>query len=480
MIDIIKLEEPVYAVLPVDRRESGMLELIFCEGSVRKLRLRCEGNVAEKNEQINSIKGVIDMICVEKHECVIVLTKKGFIEYLDSDTMKFVSKKKNGVAFASKFETDLITFLKKKKGTPLAIGKDDQEKYFWVYTDSLEIWLFDIKTAKKVLIIESDYASLEINQPQSFDLDKVDKERKVLIENEYVSKLSGGLKQRPAIDFDETSRFLVFPCILGVVFFDIQENEIKLITGKKERGERYLGLSVYQGDKKRNSSGTSGQGGVTSQTMEYDPCVFTWSFKRSKFCIFSNREPINFNKNNYYNSSRDVVEKKDNQQSISKNIQLGREELGNKVVLSTSLGDIYIRLFPEFAPKAVENFLRHSINGYYDNCIFHRVVQGYVQTGDPLNDGSGGESIWGKDFEDEFSELKHDKPFTVSMANSGKNTNGSQFFITTMPSQWLDNKHTIFGRVYKGTDVVVEIESLKTDHLEKPYVDVRIMGIKII
>ncbi len=99
------------------------------------------------------------------------------------------------------------------------------------------------------------------------------------------------------------------------------------------------------------------------------------------------------------------------------------------------MGDIHIRLFPQECPKTVENFVRHSKNGYYNNLIFHRVLNIFkfqvikdfmIQTGDPNGDGTGGESIWGGEFEDEFhSTLKHDRPFTVSMANAGPNTNGS-------------------------------------------------------
>ena len=112
------------------------------------------------------------------------------------------------------------------------------------------------------------------------------------------------------------------------------------------------------------------------------------------------------------------------------------------------------------SPKTVENFATHATNGYYDGVIFHRVIKGFmVQTGDPLGDGTGGTSIWGHEFEDEFHRsLRHDRPFTVSMANAGPNTNGSQFFITTAPTTWLDNKHTVFGRVVQGMDVVQGIE----------------------
>lgn len=121
-----------------------------------------------------------------------------------------------------------------------------------------------------------------------------------------------------------------------------------------------------------------------------------------------------------------------------------KQVLGTGAILRTTKGDIHMRLFPDAAPKAVENFVTHSKNGYYDNLIFHRVIKGFmVQTGCPFGDGTGGDSVWGSDFEDEFSrEFKHDRPFTVSMANAGPNTNGSQFFITVAPAVSL---YIVFG-----------------------------------
>lgn len=109
-------------------------------------------------------------------------------------------------------------------------------------------------------------------------------------------------------------------------------------------------------------------------------------------------------------------------------------------------------LYPDECPKTVENFVTHSRNNYYNGVIFHRVIKSFmVQTGDPEGDGTGGTSIWGEEFEDEFHEkLNHDEPFMLSMANCGRNTNGSQFFITTVPCPWLNNKHTVFGKVSRG------------------------------
>jgi peptidylprolyl isomerase domain and WD repeat-containing protein 1 len=132
---------------------------------------------------------------------------------------------------------------------------------------------------------------------------------------------------------------------------------------------------------------------------------------------------------------------------------VAKEQPITKAILRTTLGDIYVQLFGQQVPKTFENFVGHCKSGYYDNVIFHRVIAGFMlQTGDPLGDGTGGESIWGGEFGDEIvKELRHDRPFTVSMANAGPGTNGSQFFITTVPTPWLDGKHTVFGRVVKGS-----------------------------
>jgi peptidylprolyl isomerase domain and WD repeat-containing protein 1 len=131
-------------------------------------------------------------------------------------------------------------------------------------------------------------------------------------------------------------------------------------------------------------------------------------------------------------SDRDIQNEKPRNLSNRKELEAKAAESGTGGIIHTTYGDIHIRLFPDAAPKAVENFVTHAKNGYYNNVIFHRVIRKFmIQTGDPLGDGTGGESIWGRDFEDEFSTLKHDKPYTVSMANAGPGTNASQFFITT-------------------------------------------------
>ncbi|MDQ7042502.1 MAG: peptidylprolyl isomerase [Sulfurimonas sp.] len=120
------------------------------------------------------------------------------------------------------------------------------------------------------------------------------------------------------------------------------------------------------------------------------------------------------------------------------------------VILSTSKGDLEIELFPDVAPLAVENFMTHIKNGYYNGVAFHRIIKDFmIQGGDPTESGAGGESIWHKDFKDEFKDKTFDKAGILAMANRGPFTNGSQFFITTAPTPWLNGHHTIFGQISK-------------------------------
>ncbi len=132
--------------------------------------------------------------------------------------------------------------------------------------------------------------------------------------------------------------------------------------------------------------------------------------------------------------------------------------------IETSMGTFKAELFANATPKTVNNFVGLAEKGYYNGISFHRVIDNFmIQGGDPTGTGSGGESIYGKTFEDEFVEtLRHDQPGVLSMANRGPNTNGSQFFITLVPTTYLDGKHTVFGKVVEGMDVVQAIGKVKT------------------
>lgn len=192
-------------------------------------------------------------------------------------------------------------------------------------------------------------------------------------------------------------------------------------------------------------------------------------------------------------------------------LQLKSPETGDTVaVMHTSMGDIKIKMFPERTPKTAENFITHAKNGYYDGLKFHRVIKDFmIQGGDPLGTGIGGESIWGGKFEDEFDTELHNLRGALSMANAGPNTNGSQFFIVQAKdapanmleqmeeltdsgfprdiieayrelggTPWLDFRHTVFGQVFEGMDIVDKIAEVKTVN-DKPAEDVIINSIDI-
>ena len=147
------------------------------------------------------------------------------------------------------------------------------------------------------------------------------------------------------------------------------------------------------------------------------------------------------------------------------------------VVLETTQGVIEIRLMPDVAPRACENFTKLVEQGYYDGIIFHRVIKGFmIQGGDPTGTGRGGSSIWGKPFKDEVSsKVTFDSLGLVAMANAGPNTNGSQFFITTAKTPWLNMKHTIFGEVISSYDVIRKIENSPTDGSSRPVSEQKII-----
>lgn len=192
--------------------------------------------------------------------------------------------------------------------------------------------------------------------------------------------------------------------------------------------------------------------------------------------------------------------------------QLSMPVAGDKIaIMTTNMGVIKIKLFEKECPKTVENFTTHAKNGYYEGIIFHRVINDFmIQGGDPTGTGRGGESIWGRSFQDEFNINLHNLRGSLSMANAGPNTNGSQFFIVQagdVPANllgqmeeigermfpkdciddykkvggtpWLDFKHSVFGQVYEGMDVVDSIARVKVDMLDKPFEDIVIEKIEI-
>lgn len=178
--------------------------------------------------------------------------------------------------------------------------------------------------------------------------------------------------------------------------------------------------------------------------------------------------------------SQETGEKKSEQAMKEKAMD---EPKGVFAQIETSMGTVMAELYERAVPKTAANFIGLAEKGYYNGMTFHRVIDKFmIQGGDPTGTGRGGESFYGSPFEDEIVDtLKHTSPGTLSMANAGPNTNGSQFFITLVPTPWLDGRHTVFGKVVEGMDVINAIGKVKTTKpFDKPVEPVIMKSVTIV
>ncbi|RIA92413.1 peptidyl-prolyl cis-trans isomerase cyp15 [Glomus cerebriforme] len=415
----------------------------------------------------------------EKDHTVLSADTSGMLEYWVPEEPFGLPKT---VSFEFKADTDLYEFKKMKTSPTSMTFSPDYNQFVTTSIGDRQVRVFRFKTGKMIRKYDESLAVIsEMQQAGTtiYKLDDMEFGRRLAVERE-LEKTSQASTMNAV--FDESSNFIIYPTMLGIKIVNLKTNKVVRLIGKTEP-HRFLNLSMYQGAPKRKALITMELAASDNPLMKeselMDPTLFCTAYKRNRFFMFTRREP---DAHESHKGDRDVYnEKPTREEQTVASAQPIKQKLGNTAILRTTSGDIHIRLFPEYAPKAVENFVTHSKNGYYNNVIFHRVIKGFmIQTGDPLGDGTGGESIWGTEFEDEFNrDLKHDRPYTVSMANAGPNTNGSQFFITVVPTPWLNNKHTIFGRATAGMDVIHTIENAKTDKLDKPFEDVKIINIEI-
>ena len=357
--------------------------------------------------------------------------------------------------FRSKLDTDLYAVAKSKSAVESLVSSDDR---FCVRTADGLIRVFNVSSGK---------IELRINANEAFDpqLRLSQAEQAQRIKKEVTCDKS------QSVTFDKSGDILVYSTVFGIQFFDIPGNRLIRVIGKEESSERFVSVALFQGAAKKqiSSDAMASEGEVWLK----DPLLICTAAHVNRVFFFSNRLP---------ESTRDVFnETFADEKSRRKAVHSKEVKVAKEAIIQTTAGDITIQLFPNDVPRTTENFVTHAKSGYYNGCVFHRVIKGFmIQTGDPTSTGSGGKSIWGGQFEDEIRKhLRHDRPFTVSMANAGPNTNGSQFFITTVPCPWLDGKHTVFGRVSSGQDAVVRLENMEVSPADRPIDDVRILGIQI-
>lgn len=430
----------------------------------------------ERDDAIHTIKGlhrapVHVMAFNEAYDCVVSADENGMVEYWRPSG----NYDKPDNVFEYKSATNLFDF-KKNKTVPACITIAPNGKSFAALSfPDRKIRLFDFATGKLHRTYDESLQALEEMQQAGSATQKVEPVefgRKMAAERDVSSAL---LKDKSNVIFDESGNFLIYGSMLGIKVLNTYTNQV-VKTYARDESIRAINLSIYQGQPQKKGI-TSVQMAASSNPLlqeseARDPILVATAVGKGRFYMFTNDEDIT-------KSTRDIQNEKPTMLGGGKEAKAKKTETGTAAVIHTSYGDISIRLFPDAAPKAVENFVTHAKKGYYNNTIFHRVIRKFmIQCGDPLGDGTGGESIWGREFEDEFSSLKHDKPYTVSMANAGPNTNASQFFVTTEKTPWLDGKHTIFGRATQGFDVIHKIENART-HKEKPEEDIKIVNIDV-
>ena len=360
----------------------------------------------------------------EQYDCVVSADENGMVEYWRPSG----SYDKPDNVFEFKSSTNLFDF-RKSKSVPasLTISPDGKRLAAFSFPDR-KIRIFDFASGKLHRTYDESLQAIEDMQQagaESQRIDHVEFGRRLAQERELDSPL---LRSKFNIVFDESGNFMLYGSMLGIKVLNTYTNQVVKVYGKDEN-IRAVHLGLYQGRPQKKGVVSVEMGASANPLLQEsearDPVLVATAVGKVRFYMFTNEEDIS-------KSTRDIQNERPTMLGGKKEVNAKKTATGTAAVLHTTYGDIHVRLFPDAAPKTVENFVTHAKDGYYNNTIFHRVIRKFmIQGGDPLGDGTGGESIWGREFEDEFSSLKHDKPFTLSMANAGPNTNGSQFFITT-------------------------------------------------
>lgn len=475
LLSMLALDYEPRCICWVHKRGASLPLLAVSDDS--KPLIRVYDGRGENPEPIHTIKGlhrsVVSVMAFNNaYDCVISADDNGMLEYWSPSA----NYEKPDNVFQYKSSTNLFDF-KKAKSVPTSLTISPSGHQFVATSlPDRKIRLFEFGTGKLYRTYDESLQVIEEMQQAGTamqKLDDVDFGRRLAAEREIESP---SIRNKVNVIFDESGHFLLYGSIVGIKVLNTFTNQVVKVFGKDEN-LRPINLAIYQGQPQKKGVTTVAMAASNNPLLQEsetrDPILVATAVGKVRFYMFTNEEEVS-------KSQRDVQNEKPTLLNSKKAVQAKTAESGTAAVLHTTYGDIHIRLFPDVAPKAVENFVTHSKSGYYNNTIFHRVIRKFmIQGGDPLGDGTGGESIWGREFEDEFSTLKHDKPYTVSMANAGPNTNGSQFFITTEKTPWLDNRHTIFGRAVQGLDVIHKIENTRV-HKDKPEEDIKIVNIDIV
>ncbi|KAF2845090.1 peptidyl-prolyl cis-trans isomeras-like protein [Plenodomus tracheiphilus IPT5] len=432
----------------------------------------------ERMEPLETLKSVhrapVGLMAYNAHfDCVVSVDTGGMVEYWQPsgnyEKPENVWKLKSG--------TSLFEF-KKAKSVPSSLTISPTGTQFATYSfPDRKIRVFDFASGKLYRTYDESIETITTMQQAGTavqHLEDMEFGRRIGIERDLDTPST---RNRINVIFDETSNFILYGSMYGIKVINTLTNKLVKLYGQEE-SLRPLWVSLYQGQPDKKGVMTvemaASENPLLQEAEARDAMLVTTGNTKVRFYMYTNDSTAS-------KSTRDVVNEKPRATNTNKpDAAAAAAATGQTAILHTTYGDITLRLYPTAAPLAVENFVTHARRNYYNNVIFHRVIRKFmIQTGDPLGDGTGGESIWGKEFKDEFVEwLRHDKAYMVSMANAGRDGNASQFFITTEKAPWLDDKHTIFGRAVAGMDVIHKIENTKV-YKEKPEEDIKIISISI-
>ncbi|CAG5055808.1 unnamed protein product [Parnassius apollo] len=480
MINMISIEFEPYCAEWVHSAGDPISALAISEKSTNKIHVfdgtQSSGTPLHTFETLHQ-SVVATIVYNPVFEVAVSVDKAGIVEYWTGPKHEFQFPK--NVNFQSKLETDLFDFVKNKTYPTALAFSPDGKKMASISLDR-KVRVFHFLSGKLHKVLDESLQRFQDLQHQVQQLPNMEFGRRMATERELEKSESIHLAN---VVFDASGHFVCYATMLGVKVVNLVTNRCVAMLGKPEN-LRPLHLALFQGRTNQSKVATTlemeGSENPTLLNVKTDPTLFCSAYKKNRFYMFSRRSPDDVKSPD---ADRDIFNEKPSKEDIiSATEGQGVQRIYEQAVLHTSLGDVHIRLFGTDVPRAAENFCALARSGYYNGHVFHRVIRGFmVQTGDPTGTGTGGESIWGGEFADEFRpHLKHDRPYTVSMANAGPNTNGSQFFITLAPTPWLDNKHTIFGRVVRGMEVVQNIGNVKTNpKTDKPYDDVRIISVTV-
>lgn len=417
----------------------------------------------------------------EPSDCVVSADESGMVEYWAprEPYEKPATSSSQGALWEYKASTDLFDFKKAKSVPTSLVFSPKYDKFVTHSLPDRAIRVWDFKTGKVLRKLDESLDALQERQTAGTSgvpsLDAMELGRRLALEKQLDAESADakgsainsaqGLRTMNAV-FDETGHFVVYPTALGIHIMDTYSDDAAPIILGRDETCRFLNVSLFQGvggsaKKKRgtrslalmaseNPAAAAESNGGDDDVA--DPTLFCTAFRKERFYLFTRLEPDEADvaagadkkrkgKGHAGGAERDVFNEKpsreeqtiaggsaasgapDEGQVASRSTATGGT---STATLHTTLGDIHLRLYRELTPRTVENFVGLCKKGYYNNVTFHRVIKKFMlQTGDPLGDGTGGESLWGGQFEDEFrAELKHDRPYTLSMANAGKDTNG--------------------------------------------------------